>query len=416
MTEGALGQRQPRLGRVLLTFVLAIVFLEVGARTLVRVWAGRPYQSLSPYIWSPYGLVRNNPKLTSPQFQIDGQGFRDLKEYRHPKPPNTLRIMILGGSTMYSGLGRVTLRNVQRVDSSSTLAQYLEADLRRDPAFANVRVEVMNAAVNFSRILEVSTAYLTEWVFWEPDVVIVGGSANNFAYFLPRGGFEQRSAGITSDHPWRMEFERIANDRGFVSLLERGVLTLEGRSALVALARKGVSKGLDVAFARTRELSSRLGVVEQGRSAPVEAASWQEYDRYVDEYLGYADAMVAAAHLHHQEIAFFWEYLLQSVGDLKPLSEEEKRLYAANRQATWKLDTAYDFRARDRVATLCRERGAVFIDPLDDLRTSRETVYIDYLHYTREGNRFMAGVVHRVLADVLRRRAGEIASRNAPAR
>jgi hypothetical protein len=35
-----------------------------------------------------------------------------------------------------------------------------------------------------------------------------------------------------------------------------------------------------------------------------------------------------------------------------------------------------------------------FIDPLQELRTCRESVFIDYLHYTPSGNSFMAGVMY----------------------
>jgi hypothetical protein len=39
------------------------------------------------------------------------------------------------------------------------------------------------------------------------------------------------------------------------------------------------------------------------------------------------------------------------------------------------------------------------------LKTNRETLFIDYLHYTKEGNRAMARFIHEQMRDTFRRRA-----------
>ena len=90
-----------------------------------------------------------------------------------------------------------------------TIAQYLQQRLSDDPALAGLKVEVINAAVNFNRIVEVSAAYIAEWVFWNPDLVLVFGSANNVGGRLPpKDLIQERVFNIQSSHPWLVEHER----------------------------------------------------------------------------------------------------------------------------------------------------------------------------------------------------------------
>src|SRR3990172_1568332 len=99
------------VGVVLLLGLLA----EGASQLVVFLCVGERYRTFAPYVWSPYGVVRNNPRLTSPQFKIDASGFRALRDYSREKPKRTLRVMMLGGSVLYSGLGGVPQEGVERV-------------------------------------------------------------------------------------------------------------------------------------------------------------------------------------------------------------------------------------------------------------------------------------------------------------
>ncbi|MDQ6830544.1 MAG: hypothetical protein M3081_16925, partial [Gemmatimonadota bacterium] len=193
--------------RVAAVLVLALLSCEVVARVYVRVWSGQSFQSMSFYDWSPYGLVRNNPRLTSPAFHINANGFRSYRTYDREKPPRTLRVLMLGGSVLYSGLGRTFLQHEGRVTSDATMAQYLERRLQTDSALAGINIEVINGAVNFNRIVEASSGYLAEYIFWRPDVVIVCGSANNFRAYWPLADETDQHNVLQSVHPWRAEFD-----------------------------------------------------------------------------------------------------------------------------------------------------------------------------------------------------------------
>ena len=106
-----------------------------------------------------------------------------------------------------------------------------------------------------------------------------------------------------------------------------------------------------------------------------------------------------------QDVAFFWEYFLRHLGDVRPFSDKEKAVYDKIRRGQDGREIEFNFYARDRLAEFCDERGVTFLDPLDVLKTNRETVFIDYLHYTKEGNRAMARFIYERMKETFHRRA-----------
>jgi hypothetical protein len=401
-------ENELRWGRVLLAVLLVLLLAEGTMQAFVYKWSGERYRSLYPYRWSAYGLVRNNPELTSVSYKINPNGFRNLQTFTQQKPEKTLRIIVLGGSVMYSGLGGTVIEGIDRVDSSSTVAQYLEQDLRADPELAGIGIEVINASVNFNRIMEVSGGYISEWAFWDPDIVIVGGSGNNFLYGPAKGMIKEHKWLVQSPHPWEAEFQRIANDRSVTAFAERGISTLENYFASVGVARKGLIQVMDVGFSQLESRATRLGILGVPAAPKWDFASFEEYDEYINDYLGYAAAMAAVAKRRDQEMAFFWEHLLGHLPDIKPLSPVEQILLKQNQHATWRTDRRYDDRARAAVGRWCADNGLHFLDPLERLKTYDGTVFIDYLHYTREGNRFMAKFMYDSLEGVIHRRAARL--------
>lgn len=373
---------------------------EGAARLYVWFWAGKEYRSTALYRWSPYGLVRNNPDVTSPTFQIDRSGFRNIEEFDRLKPPGTYRVILLGGSVLYAGLASVFLQEEGRVGSDATIAQYLQRILAADPAFEGMRVEVINAAVNYNRIVETSAAYLAEYAHWDPDLVIVFGSANNFMGMPTAGEIRMKAHNVQGDHPWKKEFERQVNQRNLAALAENALLTASDHLASVAMLRKLLGKLLDSAIAVIGRHS--MQPPPKGDYRP---ASLEDEERYFNDYAAYADAMVAAARRQEQDMAFFWEYWLGDMDGIKPLSEREQWLYAHARRAP--EQTAYAMRMRDRWVRSFAERKVPFVDPIDVLRASDQTLFMDYLHYTRRGNEVMAQATYDALKPQIHARLAE---------
>jgi hypothetical protein len=390
-----------RWGRVFGLLLLSLLIVEAASQLYVYAWAGERFRSFHKQTWSPYGLVRNNPDLTLPGFHHNRNGFRNLRDFKQQKPPNTLRVIMLGGSTLYSGIASTHVSGAERVDSDATAAQFLEEELRADPALEGMNVEVINAAVNFNRIVEISGGYLAEYAHWQPDVVIVFGSANNFNVSMPeRGEVLRREYGVQPDHAWKSEFDRAANRKTFLAMSEHAVLYLEDNLAGVALAKKGLTSAIDDAFALSQAHS-----LARKPAPPRTYADREECDLYVNEYLGYADALVAAAKRNGQDVAFFWEYFLRHLGGIRPFSAREQAVYNKIRRGQSREEIDFNFYARDRLAQFCDERGVTFLNPLDVLKTNRETVFIDYLHYTKEGNRAMARFIYEQMKETFHRRA-----------
>jgi lysophospholipase L1-like esterase len=387
-----------RWSRVVCLLLVSFAMAEGAARLYVWFWTGKEYRSTALYLWSPYGLVRNNPDVTSPTFQIDRAGFRNLEEFDRKKPPNTYRVILLGGSVLYAGLSNLYLREEGRVGSDATIAQYLQRIIAADPAMNGVRVEVINAAVNYNRIVETSAAYLAEYAYWDPDLVLVFGSANNFMGMPTSEEIRSNKHNIQGDHPWKKEFERQVNQRNFASLAENALLMVGDNMASVAMMHKLLGKLVDSALA----LANRHSMLTPSRAQASSPATIQDEERYFAAYAAYADAMVAAARRHGQDIAFFWEYWLGDMGGVKPLSERERWLYEQVRRGP--EQTAYTTRMRDRWVRNFEEEGVPYVDPIDVLRASDQTLFIDYLHYTRRGNDVMARATYDSLRPLIEAR------------
>jgi lysophospholipase L1-like esterase len=116
-------------------------------------------------------------------------------------------------------------------------------------------------------------------------------------------------------------------------------------------------------------------------------------------YASYADAMIAAARRAKQDIAFVWEPALIHSEGSKPLSDEERSLVKSLDQTPEK---AAQFEAsRQAFHALLDGAGVPVVDPTDAFKTTPETVFIDYVHYTPDGNRFIASIVYKQLRALL---------------
>ena len=387
-----------RWSRIFAGLLALFLFAEATSQAYFISWTGHAYSSVFPYLWSPYGLVRNNPGLIG-NYTINPNGFREVRSYQKKKPANTFRVMLLGGSVLSTGHGGpAVLEEEGYVQSDSTISQFLAERLRADPAFQGVNVEVINAGIPFNRIVEVSGAYLEQYINWSPNVVIVAGSANNFFYPVTGGQMDNLTSILQAAHPWRLEFERLVNENSVAGITEVIFRRLTDTFASVAVFYKGMDRLTGRAF----DYADRFAVPRPQRP-PDPPATPDEERRYFALYTAYADAIIAAAHALDQEVAFYWEYFLGDMKGLKPLSPGEERIYPPVHGIRTPEETEFHFRTRDRWKAYFSERNIPAVDPLDSLKTYSGTVFIDYLHYTKNGNNFIAGVLYSQLHDVFLR-------------
>jgi hypothetical protein len=360
--------------RGLAIFLFAIVWCELFLQIGIFHWSGKNFSSFQPYVWSPYGLVRNNPKFTSPAFHINSNGFREVREYTQEKPPNTVRVMLLGGSVLYSGLGGVPIPGITRVSSAQTISQYLTKELQNSPPCIGKKIEVINAAVNFNRMSEIVPAYLNDYINWDADLVIVGSSLNNFA-----GGITQTSK-LLGGHPWEAEFQRLVNDSGMASSLEVIVRRLSENLASLGVARKFVTKMISHIEPKRVYPSNR----------PMEETNTDRLNqKNLERFENYASAMLSAAKTRNQNISFFWEHDLWNSASFKPFSKEEVVLGKLNPP----MINPFYWQQLNWLKDFSKEKNAGFIDPKSEMTNYQPTIFIDYGHYTAGGNEFMAKVM-----------------------
>jgi lysophospholipase L1-like esterase len=158
---------------------------------------------------------------------------------------------------------------------------------------------------------------------------------------------------------------------------------------------------------RLVQLAQRFAEPVMAHQDPAEAGpeTIEESRAYFQIYASYADAMIAAARRAGQDIAFVWEPALGNLDGQKPLSRGERELLKSIdsiRERSAQYETM-----RKAFRTLFDTAGVPVIDPTEALRTTPETVFIDYVHYTPDGNRFVAALIHKELADRLASRVAK---------
>lgn len=119
----------------------------------------------------PYLLYTNNPSFVDSIRQHNPWGYRN-GPFQRKKDPNTLRILLLGGSTTYGYLIR---------DRQKTWPSILETQLQQH---FDQRIEVINGGLNYATSSELLAAYVFRHRFLEADWVIIHGGGNDAAPVL----------------------------------------------------------------------------------------------------------------------------------------------------------------------------------------------------------------------------------------
>lgn len=237
--------------------------------------------------------------------------------------------------------------------------------------------------------------------------MVVFGSANNFFDALSLEQFQAGAYGVRLPHPWERDCQRLANERSLATWLELGARAAADHSALATMLSKIASKVLDAA----QGLVNRYAVDADTARTPERAPTADEETPVFEEYAALVEGVVATARARGQDLAFFWEYYLDDLRHIKPLSEAERGL--ARTVPEDEGSRAFHFRMRDRWTAYLRDRGVPSVDPLERFRREPGTIFIDYLHYTRHGNAVMADELYRGLRPGLverleKRRAGAV--------
>jgi lysophospholipase L1-like esterase len=126
--------------------------------------------SLPKEDFHPYLQLKNSQKDNAirPQLHINSLGFRG-EEIEKEKSPNTYRIFILGGSTVYN----------EYTPYEENAARVLEKQLQM--RYPDKKIEVINAGVRYYNSEHSIIQYLFKIKDYNPDLIIVWQGANDMA-------------------------------------------------------------------------------------------------------------------------------------------------------------------------------------------------------------------------------------------
>ena len=179
---------------------------------------------------------RNNPAYRRVDVHINAEGFRHNTDVPVAKPPNTVRVFLLGGSAAYGAQGGFADidNRWNRIYNDQLIDAYLERRLNAE--LGSRRWEVINAAASGYRIHQQLALIQSVILRYHPDCVILMDGYNDFISLYNsarRGPAAQFDSYLNT--PGGEEFDALANPGSLRSLLVFAQTWLTTDSALVRL-------------------------------------------------------------------------------------------------------------------------------------------------------------------------------------
>jgi len=344
---------------VLLALILTLGILELTAWALLhKKWERKPMvPSMEGIMLTAHGK-RLKPNLELKlwhdetghlvDFRSNSLGFRG-KEISIPKPPGTIRVLVLGDS--------VTLQTALPEDETYT-------DLAGKILSASFKVEVINAAVTGVGLMEEIGILKENGLRVQPDVVLLGFYLNDSR---PAWGFEKEYYKLS---PRLIEFSK----------------TIEQYSYLYKwiwkrlLARRYMRKDLASIWDWTRDYNqggwktSKADYLKVIQGAKLDFGSaWQEKS---------------------------WDTIYSGLDELAGLGEKNNfKLMVLIFPATIQVKSEFgDDYPQQKMMAYCREHSVPCLDLLPIFRQHmNEDTHFDYCHMTALGNQLIAKPVAEFL-------------------
>src|SRR5260370_13405931 len=224
--------------------VVLVCLLVASLEYLVRAVQARRYggATLIPFALADRFVAwRITPAYRGVDIQHNAQGFRRVASTSTEKPPNTIRIFLLGGSTAYGAQGSFSDidNRYSRIYNNQLIDAYLEQKL--SAAVPSRHWEVINAAASGYRIHQQLTLLESRILRYRPDSAILLDGYNDFMTL-----FHAAALGGQSDFDayestaGRDEFDAILNSRSLSALLAFSHNWIRPTSALIRLTEDRV--------------------------------------------------------------------------------------------------------------------------------------------------------------------------------
>lgn len=366
------------LGAVSMLFTLLLV---EGMLWTVAPLAGRGDELRFPVRQQIPGV---RPEAT---YERNGFGFRSLSMRSEPKPPRTLRVVVLGGSTTDEATH----------DTADTWSGQLERSLRDAFAPQKIAVEVLAYGRPGHTIVESLAFARLHLARFEPDLIITLDGINQLAW---RGGPDYRYDGssIAPEAGRARWLARLEDSCLAASQLCRRTRVAKNRLQIWWALQRGRALGWQAEELPTRRAEyAALPFVAEPRRNPDPI---REFGDAVDALLTWVvsqqlDAVVLGQPVlwrpvpSDAERAVFWFPIQTPAGSVRAdpgWMEREMRRY------------------NGRQAEVARRHGFTFID-LDPILPKDLEHFIDDCHFTNRGSRLVAESITGAVRERLLARA-----------
>jgi lysophospholipase L1-like esterase len=389
---------------VLIFYNIAFVCGVFGlAEYVARHFTGSPANQIELKLdrWTAF---RNNPGYRGNEVRLNEAGFRRDSNILPQKPPNTIRIFLLGGSVAY---GAETLYpeidDRWRINNHQTIDYDLER--RLNAAYPGNHWEVINAAVKGYLLNQDLALYLSAVQRYHPDYLILLDGVNDLFSLLrrpdtydgySRAGLGDEFDGLTS--PVSMSLQFVSST------------WLLDRSSLYRQIRESVSRRHQLHARRERvreaEVHPHRGLAgmteDEQKQYRLAAAEIGGYLRPVRQIHG-----LAAIEGTRTLFALQPQIAISRKGFTKIESKLLEYWMKLDRSLyVYGFQTLYP-RLSSELSDGARAEGYQFVDLTGVFDHTNAQAFTDYCHLTPAGNQAVAKALFDSLVASMPPRAGE---------
>lgn len=383
-------------------FLSLMVFLPVallcGIEAAVRLVLWKRYGATGPTTTSlrdRYVAWRNNPAFRRVDIRHNPQGFRRSTVTPRRKPPGTVRIFLLGGSTAYgssTGFANIDREHV-RLYNHETIDAWLEKKL--NASFPERRWEVINAAVSGYRLHQQLALIESVILGYQPDQFILLDGYNDVVQLFDAARWDRLEGfDVHANTLGQGEFDLLANPKSFGSLFVFANSWLRANSSLVRLMEdRGVSL-IRSPWEQTqpygrREFAEPVQVSDLDPKARQQAAAALTQAAY---YVHTARQIHRISSLDGIRPVFLLQPIL--VLSHKPFTDTERKMREYDAASGGPL-YLYLFREAyhklaDGMAAAAEKDGFHFVNMENLYDRWSGQAFTDFAHLTPEGNRLVA--------------------------
>ncbi|HEX4593608.1 MAG TPA: SGNH/GDSL hydrolase family protein [Bryobacteraceae bacterium] len=375
---------------------VALLLAEYSARKVVYGQLGSPSRQ-TELILDRWTAFRNNPNYKSNGVQLNSEGFRRDQDVTLDKPPDTVRIFLLGGSTAYGGETLYPeIDDHWRIDNHQTIDHYLEK--RLSSTFPAKRWEVINAAVKGYLLNQDLAMLLSTVQRYQPDYLILLDGVNDLFSMLrfPEKEDGYSAAGLGD------EFNGLTKP-GSMSLRLMASSWLFNNSALYRSVRESVAQRNRINARRERARKSTAHL--RPDFASLTLTEQQQYQAAVgglNKYLRPVRQICRLAQMEGTQVVFVLQP--EIAGTRKPLTSVETQLldYWSRLEPlfVYGFQTLYP-QLSSRLTTAAATEGYRFLDLTNVFDRVNVQTFTDYCHLTPAGNQIVADAILDSLASSL---------------